>query len=185
MRTILFLLDFLIGGVLRRVRALVPLALFVVLLGFDASALGLGRGIAVLQLWGTVIALVLEARVADGAITVPRATVAVDCGLAINPLGVAAQVESGVIFGLSAALHGEVTIKGGRVEQSNYHDYRILRLNEAPAITTHIVESAADPGGMGEPPCAVVAPALANAVFAASGKRLRTLPLAMALERAS
>jgi isoquinoline 1-oxidoreductase beta subunit len=146
---------------------------------------GLGRGIAVLQLWGTVIALVLEARVADGAITVPRATVAVDCGLAINPLGVAAQVESGVIFGLSAALHGEVTIKGGRVEQSNYHDYRILRLNEAPAITTHIVESAADPGGMGEPPCAVVAPALANAVFAASGKRLRTLPLAMALERAS
>jgi hypothetical protein len=86
----------------------------------------------VLQLWGTIIALVLEARVADGAITVPRATVAVDCGLAINPLGVAAQVESGVIFGLSAALHGEVTIKGGRVEQSNYHDYRILRLNEAP-----------------------------------------------------
>jgi isoquinoline 1-oxidoreductase beta subunit len=138
---------------------------------------GHGRGIAVLQLWGTIIALIVEAHVADGAILVPKATVALDCGLAINPLSVAAQVEGGVIFGLSAALFGEVTIHGGRVEQSNFHDYRILRLNEAPVITTHIINGGEEPGGMGEPPCAVVAPALANAVFAATGKRLRSLPL--------
>lgn len=138
---------------------------------------GQGRGVAVLELWGTVMALVVEARVADGAITVGRCTGVVDCGMAINPLGVAAQVESGVVFGLSAALFGEVTIKGGRVEQSNYHNYRIMRLNEAPPIATHIIPSTAEPGGMGEPPSAVCAPALANAVFAATGKRMRTLPL--------
>jgi isoquinoline 1-oxidoreductase beta subunit len=143
---------------------------------------GSGRGIAILHLWGTIIALVVEARIVDGAIQVPKATVALDCGLAINPLGVAAQVEGGVIFGLSAALFGEVTIHGGRVEQSNFHDYRILRLNEAPAITTHIINSGEEPGGMGEPPCAVVAPALANAVFAATGKRLRSLPLRLSAE---
>lgn len=141
---------------------------------------GQGRGLAVLSLWGTVIAAVVEARVGDGDVAVPRVTMAVDCGVVINPLGVAAQVESGAIFGLSAALYGEVTVKGGRVEQSNYHDYRILRLHEAPRIATHILPSQADPGGMGEPPCAVMAPALANAVFAATGKRIRDLPVAKA-----
>jgi len=105
---------------------------------------------------------------------------AVDCGLAINPLGIEAQLQGGAIFGLSAALWGEVTVKDGRVEQSNYHDYRILRLPEAPVIATHILPSQADPGGMGEPPCAVMAPALANAVFAATGKRIRNLPIAKA-----
>lgn len=143
-------------------------------------AQGRGRGIAVLQLWGTVIAAVVEAGLADGEIAVPRVTVAVDCGQVVNPLGVAAQVESGVVFGLSAALYGEVTVKAGRVEQSNYHDYRILRLHEAPRIAVHLVPSQADPGGMGEPPCAVMAPALANAVFAATGQRIRSLPVAKA-----
>jgi isoquinoline 1-oxidoreductase beta subunit len=140
---------------------------------------GHGRGIAVLELWGTVMAVVVEARVVNDEITVPKVTGVVDCGLAINPLSVAAQVEGGVIFGLSAALFGEVTINDGRVEQSNFHDYRVLRLNEAPTISTHIISSVEDPGGMGEPPCAVAAPALANAVFAATGKRLRSLPLSL------
>jgi len=138
---------------------------------------GHGRGVAVLHLWDTIMALVVEARVSGGTIAVPRVTAVVDCGLPINPTGIAAQVEGGVIFGLSAALFGEVTINGGRVEQSNFHDYRILRLNESPAIATHIIASTEDPGGMGEPPCAVAAPALANAVFAATGQRLRSLPL--------
>lgn len=140
---------------------------------------GQGRGLAVLSLWGTVMALVVEATISEGAISVPRVTAVTDCGLAINPLGIAAQVESGVIFGLSAALHGEVTIAGGRVDQSNFHDYPIMRLNEAPMIATHIMASTQEPGGMGEPPCAVAAPALANAVFAATGQRLRSLPLAL------
>jgi isoquinoline 1-oxidoreductase beta subunit len=138
---------------------------------------GHGLGIAVLKLWGTHIAAVVEAKAEDGQISVSRVTIAVDCGLAINPLGIEAQVESGVIFGLSAALYGEITMKNGATEQSNYHDFRILRMNEAPQIATHIIASQADPGGMGEPPCAVVAPALANAVFAASGQRMRKLPL--------
>jgi len=141
---------------------------------------GQGRGIAVLELWGTIIAAVVEAKLVDGQIAIPRVTIAVDCGLPINPLGIAAQLEGGAIFGLSAALWGEVTVKDGRVEQSNYHDYRILRLPEAPAIATHILPSQADPGGMGEPPCAIMAPALANAVFAATGKRIRDLPVAKA-----
>lgn len=138
---------------------------------------GQGMGIAVLKLWGTHIAAVVEAKVADGQISAVRVTIAVDCGLAINPLGIEAQVESGVIFGLSAALYGEITMRDGAAQQSNYHDFRILRMNEAPRIATHIIASQADPGGMGEPPCAVVAPALANAVFAASGQRMRKLPL--------
>lgn len=138
---------------------------------------GQGMGMAVLKLWGTHIAAVVEAKVAEGQISAVRVTIAVDCGVAINPLGIEAQVESGVIFGLSAALYGEITMKDGAAQQSNYHDFRILRMNEAPRIATHIIASQADPGGMGEPPCAVVAPALANAVFAASGQRMRKLPL--------
>jgi len=142
---------------------------------------GEGLGLVVLNLWGTAIAMALQVRVSGGEISVPQLHVAVDCGVAINPLGIAAQVESGAIFGLSAALFGEVTFRDGRAEPSNYHDYRVLRLNEAPAIHTHVLTSTAKPGGMGEPPCAVVAPALANAIFAATGKRLRDLPFAKAL----
>jgi len=89
-----------------------------------------------------------------------------------------------VIFGLSGALHGEITFAGGRVEQSNFHNYRVLRMREAPAVETHILENRARPGGVGEAPTAAVAPALANAVFAATGKRIRTLPLAKALKGA-
>jgi isoquinoline 1-oxidoreductase beta subunit len=151
----------------------------------EKTPAGTGRGVAVIHLWETYMAAVAEVMVdADHQITLKRMTVAVDCGQAINPSGVAAQVDSGVIFGTSAALWGEITIANGRVEQSNYHDYRVMRMNEAPVIKTILVENHEKPGGMGEPPNAVTFPALANAVFAATGKRVRTLPLQKALQEA-
>lgn len=146
---------------------------------------GTGRGVAVIHLWDTYMAGVAEITVdKDGQIALKRVTIAVDCGQAINPSGVAAQIDSGVIFGASAALYGEVTIANGQVEQSNYHDYRVLRMNEAPVIDTAILASGEKPGGMGEPPNAVIFPALANAVFAATGKRIRALPLQKAVQGA-
>jgi isoquinoline 1-oxidoreductase subunit beta len=102
---------------------------------------------------------------------------AVDCGTVINPDTVTAQIEGGVIFGVSGALWGEVTVKNGRVEQSNFHNYRVLRMNEAPTIEVHLVRNLEAPGGIGEPGTSITAPALANAVFAATGKRIRKLPL--------
>jgi isoquinoline 1-oxidoreductase beta subunit len=95
----------------------------------------------------------------------------------VNPDTVKAQIEGGVIFGIGAALYGEVTLKNGRVEQSNFHDVRVLRMHEAPAIEVHLIRNGEPPGGIGEPGTAVTAPALANAVFAATGKRIRKLPL--------
>jgi len=108
---------------------------------------------------------------------VHRIVCAVDCGTVINPDTVTAQIEGGVNFGISAALWGEVTLKNGRVEQSNFHNYRVLRMNEAPTIEVHLVRNLEAPGGLGEPGTSVTAPALANAVFAATGKRIRKLPL--------
>jgi len=146
----------------------------------DKPAAGTGRGVAVIHLWETYMAAVAEIEVdKDHQITVKRVTVAVDCGQAINPSGVLAQIDSGVIFGSSAALYGEITIANGRVEQSNYNDYRVLRM-----IHTTLIESHEKPGGMGEPPNAIIFPALANAVFAATGKRVRALPLQKGLEAA-
>jgi isoquinoline 1-oxidoreductase beta subunit len=117
-----------------------------------------------------------------GEIRVRRVVCALDCGTMINPDTVVAQMESGVVFGMSGALWGEVTLKDGRVEQSNYHDYRVLRMNETPAIEVHLVRNLEAPGGIGEPGTAATAPALANAVFAATGKRIRALPLQKALK---
>lgn len=146
---------------------------------------GTGLGVAVLHNWGTYIAAVAEVAVgADKQIALRKVTVAVDCGQAINPSGIRAQIDSGVLFGGSAALYGEVTFDGGAAGQSNFHDYRVLRMNEAPRIETTLIASTETPGGMGEPPCAVIFPALGNAVFAATGKRLRTLPLQKGLESA-
>ena len=151
----------------------------------SALPAGSGRGVSVIHLWDTYMAAVAEVSVdKDMQIAVKKVTVAVDCGQVINHSGVAAQVDSGVIFGTSAALWGEVTIANGRVEQSNFHDYRVLRMNEAPVIHTAIVENHEKPGGMGEPPNAVIFPALANAVFAATGKRVRHLPLQKGLQTA-
>ena len=100
-----------------------------------------------------------------------------DCGRFVNPDIIAAQMESAVAFGLSAALHGAITFRNGRVEQSNFHDYPIIRMNEMPRVETHIVRNSEKPGGIGEPGVPPVAPAVANAVFAATGVRLRTLPM--------
>jgi isoquinoline 1-oxidoreductase subunit beta len=101
---------------------------------------------------------------------------AIDCGLAVNPLTITAQVESAVAYGLSAALHGKVTFKDGVVEQSNFHDYQVLRMNEMPKMEVHIVPGGVTPTGVGEPGTPPIAPAVANAVFALTGMRLRTMP---------
>ena len=120
---------------------------------------------------------------ASGDVRVHRIVCAVDCGRIVNPDIVRAQIESGVVYGISAALWGEVTLKNGRVEQSNFHNYRVLRMNETPPIDVHLVRNGEAPGGIGEPGTAVTAPALANAIFAATGKRLRKLPLQSGLAR--
>jgi isoquinoline 1-oxidoreductase subunit beta len=146
---------------------------------------GRGRGVALMySSWGTYLAQVAEVETTNsGEVRVRRVVCAVDCGTVVNPDIVRAQVESGVVYGISAALWGEVTIKNGRVEQSNFHDYRALRMNEAPAIEVHLLRSGEAPGGIGEPGTAVTAPTLANAIYAATGKRLRKLPLQPALAR--
>jgi len=140
---------------------------------------GRGRGIALMYSgWDTYVAQVAEVSVSEaGEVGVHRVVCAVDCGTIVNPDIVKAQIEGGVVFGIGGALWGEVTLKNGRVEQSNFHNVRVLRINETPAIEVHLVRNSEAPGGIGEPGTAVTAPALANAVFAATGKRLRTLPL--------
>jgi isoquinoline 1-oxidoreductase beta subunit len=138
------------------------------------------RGIAVHESFGSFVAQVAEVSVEGNKIHVHRVVCAVDCGICVNPAGVAAQMESGVVFGLSAALYGELSFKEGRVEQSNFHDYPLLRLHEMPHVETHIVQSVEKSGGVGETAVPPIAPAVANAVFAATGKRLRRLPLRLA-----
>ncbi len=142
---------------------------------------GRARGLAVHESFGSIIAEVAEASVDDGKrIRVHKVTCAVDCGLAVNPLGIDAQVQGAVAFGLGPVLHSQVTLKQGRVQQSNFHDYLVLRLDEMPEVTVHVLESKARMGGIGEPATAPVAAAVANAVFALTGKRLRSLPLRLA-----
>jgi isoquinoline 1-oxidoreductase beta subunit len=137
------------------------------------------RGIALNEAYNTFVAAAAEVSVAaDGAVRMHRIVVALDPGTVVNPLTAEMQTESAVVFGLTAALHGEITIKDGRVEQSNFHDYRMLRLAEMPKVETVLVPSGGFFSGCGEPPVAVVAPALCNAIFAATGKRIRSLPLA-------
>jgi isoquinoline 1-oxidoreductase beta subunit len=137
---------------------------------------GRARGIAVHESFGSAVAEVAECSIVDGKIKVHKVTAAIDCGTAVNPGGVAAQVEGAIIFGLSAALSGAITFKDGVVEQSNFHDYAPLRINEVPVVDVHIVASTAAPTGVGEPATPVIAPAVANAVAALNGKRLRSLP---------
>jgi isoquinoline 1-oxidoreductase beta subunit len=141
---------------------------------------GRARGLAVHESFGSIVAHVAEVAVDGGQIRVHRVVCAIDCGVCINPLGVAAQMESGVAFGLGAALHGEITMREGRVVESNFHDYRILRLHEMPHVDVHIVPSHEKSGGAGEPGTPPIAPAVANAVFALTGKRLRELPFKLA-----
>ncbi|MTW11129.1 molybdopterin-dependent oxidoreductase [Pseudoduganella eburnea] len=137
-----------------------------------------GRGIAVHEAFGTYVAEVAEVTVsADGSFSVDRVVCAVDCGIVVNPDIVRAQLEGGVGFALSAALHGAITLKDGAVEQSNFHDYAPIRINEMPKVEVHIVPSAEKPSGIGEPGVPPLAPALANALAAATGKRVRSLPI--------
>jgi isoquinoline 1-oxidoreductase beta subunit len=114
----------------------------------------------------------------DGAVRVRRVVCAVDCGTVVNPNTVQAQLQSGIIFGITAALRGEITLKDGRVVQSNFHDYQMLRMSETPAIEVHIVKSSEAPGGIGETGTSSITAALTNAIFAATGKRIRKLPVA-------
>jgi isoquinoline 1-oxidoreductase beta subunit len=141
---------------------------------------GRARGIAVHESFGSYVAQVAEVSVDSGRIRVHRVVCAIDCGIAVNPGAIAAQLDSGVAFGLGAALHSRLSFKGGQVQESNFHDYRVLRLNEMPVVETHIVPSTERPGGVGEPGTPPIAPAVANAVFALTGQRLRELPLQLA-----
>lgn len=139
---------------------------------------GHGRGIAVHESYGSFVAHVAEVSVdPKGKVLVHRVVCAVDCGRYVNPDTITAQMESGIIFGLSAALYGAITLKNGRVEQSNFHDYPVLRISETPRMEVHIVQNREKPGGIGEPGVPTVAPAVANAVFAATGQRVRSLPI--------
>lgn len=138
-----------------------------------------GRGISVQFAFGSYMAQVAEVAVdAEGQVQVLRVVCALDCGQVVNPDTVQAQIESGVNFGIGATLWNEITFDKGRVMQSNFHDYRMLRMNESPTIEVHIVTSTEDPGGIGEPGTSALAPALTNAVFAATGQRVRKLPIA-------
>jgi isoquinoline 1-oxidoreductase beta subunit len=143
-------------------------------------AQGRARGVAVHESFGSFVAQVAEVSVEKGAIRVHRVVCAIDCGVAVNPETVRAQMESGIGFGLGAALHSKLTLKDGRVQQSNFHDYQVLRLDEMPAVEVHIVPSTDKMGGVGEPGVPPIAPAVANAVAALTGQRLRELPLTLA-----
>jgi isoquinoline 1-oxidoreductase beta subunit len=137
---------------------------------------GRGRGIAGFFSFGSYFAEVAEVTVKGSDLKIDRIVAAVDCGQAVNPESVRSQTEGAIIYGLSAALKNEITIKNGAVEQTNFDGYDPIRISEAPPIEVHLVKSNDDPGGMGEPGLPPLAPAIANAIFAASGQRLRKLP---------
>jgi len=140
-------------------------------------AAGRGRGISLQESFGSLVAQVVEVTVLDGDMTVDRVVAVIDAGFAISPDGIKAQLESGIIYGLTAALYGEITIENGAVVQSNFNDYEAVRMDKAPAIETHIINSGHAIGGAGEPGTPGIAPALANAVFDATGVRVRNLPI--------
>ena len=141
----------------------------------------MGRGVSLQNVFGTYMAHVAEVEVAkSGEVRVQRVVCAVDCGIAVNPDTIRAQIQSGIIFGITAALYGEITLKKGRVVQTNFDSYQMLRIDEAPAIEVYIVASSEPPGGMGETGTSAIVPAIANAIFAATGKRLRKMPIDVA-----
>jgi len=138
---------------------------------------GRGRGISIQESFGSIVAQVVEVTVVEGKLSVDRVVAVIDAGIAVAPDGIAAQLESGIIYGLTAALHGEITVENGSIAESNFDDYKAVRMDEAPKIETHIINSGHDIGGAGEPGTPGIAPALANAVFDATGLRIRQLPL--------
>ena len=139
---------------------------------------GSGRGISVQHVFGSYVAQVAQVAVSkEGEVRVQRVVCAVDCGIIVNPDTVRAQMEGGILFGITGVLFGEITLQNGRVEQSNFHNYRTLRINETPEVAVYLVQSTEAPGGIGEPGTSAVAPAVCNAIFAATGKRIRKLPV--------
>ncbi|MCK5324518.1 MAG: xanthine dehydrogenase family protein molybdopterin-binding subunit, partial [Woeseiaceae bacterium] len=136
-----------------------------------------GRGIALHKSFGTIVAQVADVEITNGKPKARRIVCAVDPGYAIHPDNLAAQMESGIAYGLTAALYGDISISGGAVEQSNFHDYRMLRMNEAPAVETYIINGGGPLGGGGEPGTPPIAPAFTNAIFDATGIRIRELPV--------
>ncbi|AYG59989.1 xanthine dehydrogenase family protein molybdopterin-binding subunit [Rhizobium jaguaris] len=146
---------------------------------------GQGRGLSVLNAFGSFVALCVEVDVADGwNVIIRKVVAAIDCGMTVNPDTVVAQMQGGIIFGLSAAMFSEITFTDGAVDQNNFDGYRVLRMNEAPVVNVHLISSNENPGGVGEAGTAAAAPALTNAIFAACGKRLRKLPVAASLPTA-
>ena len=148
-------------------------------------AAGRGRGVALHESFGTIVGQVVEVTVnADKEITIDKIYCVVDCGIIVNPDTVTAQMEGGIIFGLTAALYGEIEIENGAVINSNFPDYEMIRLANCPDIEVHLAPSGRRMGGIGEPGTPPVAPALANAIFAATGERVRELPISKAGFRA-
>ena len=147
---------------------------------------GRRRGIAVAESFGSYVAEVAEVSVGkDGTPHVHRVVAAVDCGMTVNPQTIARQIEGAIVYGLTAALYGRITHKDGRVEQGNFDTYPLLRMHEMPQVEVHILPSTEKPGGIGEPGTPPIAPAVVNAIFAATGKRIRSLPIdTAALKRA-
>jgi isoquinoline 1-oxidoreductase beta subunit len=139
---------------------------------------GSGRGVSLQFVFGSYMAQVAEVEVSkEGTVRVRRVICAIDCGTVVNPNTVQAQIQSGIIFGATAALYGEITLKNGRVEQTNFDSYQMIRMNEAPSIEVYVVKSSEPPGGMGETGTSAIVPAIANAIYAATGKRLRKMPV--------
>jgi isoquinoline 1-oxidoreductase beta subunit len=139
---------------------------------------GVGRGVSLQFVFGTYMAQIAEVEVSkDGTVRVRRVVCAVGCGTVVNPDTVRAQIQGAIVFGITAALYGEITLKDGRVEQTNFDTYKMLRINETPAIEVYIVQSSEPPGGMGECGTSAIIPAITNAIFAATGKRFRKLPV--------
>lgn len=147
----------------------------------SATASDRARGVAIVESFGSIVAQVAEVGLdAEGRLRVYRVHAAVDCGMVVNPQQAEAQIQGGIVFGLSAALFHEITVRGGAVEQRNFSDYPMVRLADAPEVSVEFVDSGGPIGGLGEPGVPPVAPAVANALFALTGQRLRNLPLRVA-----
>jgi isoquinoline 1-oxidoreductase beta subunit len=144
---------------------------------YGSAPAGRFQGVALMEGYGTYMAQIAEVSVEQGQAKIHRITCVADCGQVVNQDIVKAQIESSIVFGLSAALWGEINFQGGRVQQTNFDSYRIARLNDMPTLSIYVLTSDEPPGGIGEPATALVAPAVCNAIYLATGKRIRSLPL--------
>jgi isoquinoline 1-oxidoreductase beta subunit len=144
--------------------------------GWATPVAGRSRGVALMEGYDTYMAQVAEISMQGGVPVVHKVTIVADLGRMVNPDTVEAQIQSSIVFGLTAALFGEITVDKGRIQETNFDRYRLMRMNEAPVIDITLVQSSEKPGGIGEPATALIGPAVANAVFAATGKRVRRMP---------